>query len=172
MVFLAVEVVILPTLSATTAGGGSVAVDPPARAWSSNGTAVVTASPAPGWSFLQWLGDATGTNPVATVDMSRNRCVQAVFGTSLTNTVVGSGSVVRSPDVPLYPHGTTVRLTAVPQPGNYFAFWGNAASGTNNPLNFTVTDANPTVTAVFAALGGSETRALTVLADGDRKSVV
>ncbi len=160
-----VEIVILPTLSATTAGGGSVAVDPPAGAYHSNGTATVMATPAPGWSFLQWLGDAAGTNPVATLSMSRNRYAQAVFGTSLTNTVVGSGSVVRSPDLPLYPYGTTVRLSTVPQPGNYFAFWGNAASGTNNPLNFTVTNANATVTAVFAALPVNQ-HSLTVLADG------
>ena len=60
-----VEIIILPALGTTTAGGGSVAVDPPAGAWSSNGTAVVTATPAPGWTFLQWLGDATGTNPIA-----------------------------------------------------------------------------------------------------------
>ena len=66
--------ILLPA-SAATAGGGSVAVDPPAGAWLSNGTAVVTATPAAGWTFLQWLGDATGTNPVVSVSMSRNRCV-------------------------------------------------------------------------------------------------
>ena len=131
----------------------------------SNGTPVATATPAPGWTFLQWLGDATGTNPVATVGMSRNRCVQAVFGTSLSHTVVGSGSVARSPAAAWQPHGTTVRLTAVPAAGNYFALWGNAAGGTNNPLAFTVTNANPTVTAVFAALPANQ-HALTVVADG------
>ena len=160
-----VEIVILPTLSAATAGGGSVAVDPPAGAWSSNGTAVVTATPAPGWTFLQWLGDATGTNPAATVSVSRNRCVQAVFGAGLGHTVVGSGSVARSPAVALYPYGTAVRLTAVPAAGNYFALWGNAASGTNNPLTFTVTNANATVTAVFAALPANQ-HAVAVVADG------
>jgi hypothetical protein len=155
----------LPTMSAATAGGGSVAVDPPAGAWSSNGTAVVTATPAPGWTFLQWLGDATGTNPVVSVSMDVNKCVQAVFGTALSNIVIGSGSAVRIPAAGLYPYGTAVRLTAVPQAGNYFALWGNAASGTNNPLTFTVTNANPTVTAVFALLPANQ-HALTVLADG------
>ena len=52
------------------------------------------------------------SNPVISVSMSRNRCVQAVFGTGLSNTVVGSGSVARSPSMPLYPYGTTVRLGA------------------------------------------------------------
>ncbi len=58
-----------------------------------------------------------------------------------------------------------MRLTAVPQAGNYFALWGNAASGTNNPLIFTVTNANPTITAVFAPLPTGQ-GAMTVLADG------
>jgi len=78
---------------------------------------------------------------------------------------VGSGSVARSPSAPLYPYGTTVRLTPMPQAGSYFALWGNAAGGTDNPLDFIVTNANSTVTAVFAALPGGQ-HALTVLADG------
>ena len=160
------EIIILPTLTASTEGGGTVAVDPPGGAYLSNDMATVTATPAPGWSFLQWLGDATGTNPVVSVSMSRNRCVQAVFGTGLSNTVVGSGSVARSPSMPLYPYGTTVRLGAVPSGENYFALWGNAASGTNNPLGFTITNANPTVTAVFAALQVNQQKALTVLVNG------
>ena len=152
-------------LSASTEGGTSAIVSP-AGAYLSDGTAVVTATPAPGWTFLQWLGDASGTNPTASVAMSRNKCVRAVFGTALSHTVVGSGSVVCSPVSGLYPYGSGVRLSAVPQAGNYFVLWGNAASGTNNPLSFTITNANPTVTAVFAALGGSGTFALTVVPNG------
>ena len=140
-------------------------MNPSAGAYLSNGTAVVTATPAPGWTFLHWLGDAVGTNPVTSVAMNRNKCVQAVFGTALSNTIVGSGSVIRGPVSGLYPYGANVRLTAVPQAGNYFALWGNAASGTNNPAIFTVTNANPTVAAVFASLSGG-TFALTVVPDG------
>jgi hypothetical protein len=159
------EIIILPTLSASTKGGGTVAVAPSAGAYFSNNLAAVTATPAPGWTFLHWLGDETGTNPTVSTPMTRNKCLRAVFGTSLGHTVVGSGSVVRSPAAEWYPHGTAVRLTAVPQAGNYFALWGNAASGTNNPLTFSVTNPNPTVTAVFAALPASQ-HALTVLPDG------
>jgi hypothetical protein len=59
-----------------------------------------------------------------------------------------------------------VRLTAVPVTGNYFAFWGNAGSGTNTPLSFTVTNANASVAAVFASLSGSGSWALTVVPNG------
>jgi len=55
----------------------------------------------------------------------------------------------------------------VPATGNYLVYWANAGSGrTTNPLIFTVTNANPTVTAVFASLGGTLTNALTVIPDG------
>lgn len=160
-----VDVVIRPQFTATTAGGGSVTIDPPRGDYFSNSTATVTATLAPGWSFLQWLGAANGTNPTATVGVTQDSCVEAVFGTSLQTNIVGSGSIQLSADMPLYPFGATVKLTAVPKAGSYFAQWGTAASGTNNPLNFTVTGANPTITAVFAALAAGQ-RSLTVIESG------
>ena len=51
--------------------------------------------------------------------------------------------------------------------GNYFVQWGNAASGTNNPLNFSVTNANPTIASLFASLSGSQSFALTIVADSN-----
>ena len=162
-----VSIVILPTLTGLTDGGGSVAIQPPAGDYFSNSLAVVAATPAPGWTFLQWLGDATGTNPVVNLSMTRNKSVRAVFGTTLNTTVVGSGSIVSSPVSLWYPYGSQVRLTAVPATGNYLPFWANAAVGlTNNPLTFTMSNANPTVTAVFASLGATHTNALTVIPDG------
>ena len=127
--------------------------------------ALVTATPAAGWTFLHWLGDETMTSPVATVSVTRNKCLRAIFGSALGNTIVGSGSVLLSPATEWYPHGTPVQLTAVPQAGSYFALWGNAATGTNNPLTFTVVNPNPTITAVFAALPANQ-HALTVVPDG------
>jgi uncharacterized repeat protein (TIGR02543 family) len=162
-----VSIIILPTLTGLTDGGGSVAIEPLAGAYFSNSLAVVTATPAPGWRFLQWLGDAAGTNPVLNLSMTRNKTVRAVFGTTLDTTVTGSGSIVSSPVSPWYPYGSQLRLTAVPTTGNYLLSWANAATGrTNNPLAFTVTNASPTVTAVFASLGGTQTNALTVIPDG------
>jgi hypothetical protein len=161
------SIVILPTLTGLTDGGGSVAIEPPAGAYFSNSLATVTAIPAPGWSFLQWLGDAAGTNPVANVSMTRSKTVRAMFGAVLSTTIVGGGSIVTSPLSPWYPYGSQVCLTAVPATGNCLAFWANAAAGqTNDPLIFTVTNASPTVTAVFATLGGTKTNALTVIPDG------
>ncbi|MCX6873575.1 MAG: chitobiase/beta-hexosaminidase C-terminal domain-containing protein, partial [Verrucomicrobia bacterium] len=146
-------VVIVPTLTATTAGGGSVSVQPPDGSYASGSMATLTATPVAGWTFLQWLGDANGTDPVTSVQMSRNKCVQAVFGTAVNTTTVGSGTIRQNAVAAFYPYGTRIRFSGLPASGNYLAFWGNAVTSTDNPLDFPVTTPNPTVTAVFQPLG-------------------
>jgi hypothetical protein len=73
--------------------------------------------------------------------------------------------VVLDPPGGVYPYGTTVRVTGVPQPGNYFGFWGNAASGDMNPLYFTVNNPQQTISSIFAPLPSGQS-ALTVLING------
>ena len=159
------------SLIAATSGGGSVALNPPGGVYLSNTTVSVTATPASGWTFLQWLGDASGASPVANVAMNGNRNLHAVFGTTLNTTAAGSGSVALSPAGGVYPYGTEVALTAIPQAGSYFVLWGNAASGNVNPLYFVLTNANPTVSALFAGLAGGQA-ALSVTPNGSGKVTV
>jgi hypothetical protein len=125
----------------------------------------LTATPAPGWTFLQWLGGSAGTDATIAVTMTQNRCVEAVFGTRLNTVTSGGGAVVAQPATTLYPYGAVVRLTAVPQAGNAFALWGNADSGTNNPLLHAITNDNRTVSAAFGPLSAGQF-SLTVLTDG------
>ena len=162
-----VTITILPVYSVntSTAGGGSVTISPVQSNYLSNSVVTINAMPDAGWTFLQWLGDVIGNNPTATLMMTRNKCVEAVFGTALSTVATGDGTVNLRPSTALYPYGTVVHLTAIPQPGNAFALWGNAGSGTNNPLHYPVTNANRTVSSVFAALPANQ-HALTVLADG------
>ena len=161
-------VVIVPVLSATTAGGGGISVEPPAGAYAADAMATLTATPAAGWTFLQWLGDASGTEPVARVQMSRNKTVQAVFGTAVNTTTVGSGSIWQNPLAAFYPYGTRIRFSGLPASGNYLAFWGNAVTSTDNPLDFPVTQPNLTVTAVFQPLAVGQF-ALALVAEGGGK---
>lgn len=149
-----------------TAGGGSVVVSPLLASYRSNTVISMTAFPEPGWKFLQWLGDASGTNAMTSVRVkNRDLCVQAMFGTTLGITVAGNGSVIVNPPMPFYPYGTVVRLTALPGAGHFFGAWGNAVMSTNNPLLLTMTNANPTVSCVFGPLSAGQV-ALTVLANG------
>jgi hypothetical protein len=167
------DIIVLPTLAGVTDGGGSVTIEPADGAYFSNGSAQVSAAALPGWTLLQWLGDASGTDSVVNLPMTRNKTARAMFGTTLNTTVVGDGSLVVRPLATFYPYGTEVRLTAVPAPGNYLAFWADAGSGmTQDPLIFKVTNANPTVTAVFESLPGTQTNTLTVIADGQGDATV
>lgn len=152
---------ILPTLTATTLGGGSVTANPSAPPYLNNSLATVTATPASGWTLLNWLGDASGANSTVNVSVTRNKYVQAIFGTSLT---VG-GLISAYPQATLYPYGTAVKLTALPPAGLYLAGWSGSASGTNNPLSFAVTGANPSVSALFGGLTAGQS-ALTVVENG------
>src|SRR6185436_8490444 len=126
------------TLSAMTAGGGTVSLTPPTGPYLSGTVVNVVANPSAGYQFLHWLGDLSGTNAADTVTMTRNKSVQAVFGTALGTGVSGNGSVNRQPMLALFPFGSTVQLTAVPQVGNSFSFWSNSINITNNPVDLLV----------------------------------
>jgi len=159
------QLVIVPVLSAWTAGGGTVTIEPPDGAYFPDDTARVTAMPATGWVFVGWRGDTSGANVTAVLRMTQDKCLEAVFGTTLTTAAAGGGSVQADPLTTEYPYGTEVRLTAVPEPGNYFVTWGNAVTGTANPLAVVVTNPNPAISALFAPLNPGQV-AFTVSAEG------
>jgi hypothetical protein len=168
-----VAILLVPTysLAATTAGGGTITLSPSGGSYLSNTVVNLTASPTSGWSFLQWLGDIAGTNPLSTVTMKQNKSVRAVFGTSLSTTAAGGGSVALNPYSSVYPYGQVVKISAIPDPGNYFGLWGNSASSNINPLLFVVTNANPTVSALFGAVDSGDA-ALTVVPIGNGQIAV
>ncbi len=155
------------TLTASASGGGSVTLNPPGGTYANTNIVTATATPASGWSFLYWLGDIGGTNPVVNVSMERDKIIQAVFGTALSTTTEGNGQILLSPAGGVYPYGTVIRLTGLPQAGNYFGSWGNAASGSGNtnPLYFTLTNPSPTISCIFGTLSSGEA-ALTVVING------
>lgn len=163
-----VNVIVLTnhTLHATSSGGGTVTLNPTGGTYLSTNVVTVTAVPANGWSFLYWLGDATNNSASIQVSMERDKSVYAVFGTTLSTTVAGNGQVQLFPPGGVYPYGTVVRVTGVPQPGNYFGFWGNAATGSSNPLYYTVNTATQTISSIFGAASAGQS-SLTILINGD-----
>jgi len=124
--------------------------------YASNSVVGLTATASNGWAFLQWAGDASGASLTNSVVMNTNKVVKALFGSSLSVTSSPGGSVLRSPSAALYPYGTSVQISALPQTNNFFALWGNAASGNLNPLYFALTNPNPTVSALFVGLGSNQ----------------
>jgi hypothetical protein len=151
-----VQAVFVPTaysLTLTSAGGGSVTANGQTIGantyYSAGSTVTLAATPDSGWSFLNWQGTASGSANPLNLSMTQTQVVSAVFGTTISTNIAGSGSIILNPANPV-PYGSLVTVTAVPLPGNYFVTWSGAASGTNNPTTFAVTTANPTVGALFA----------------------
>jgi len=158
------SILLPPTYSLTvkSGGGGTVTANPLSGSYLSNTVVSLTAMPNPGWQFLQWLDDLGGANPSTNLTMNRPKSVRAVFGTTLSTTAAGGGTTAVNPTGAVYPYGTIVQISAIPNAGNQFALWGNAASGNVNPLVFVVTNANPTVSSLFAPVSAGQA-ALTVV---------
>ena len=139
------------SISVATVGSGTVAKSPNQPLYDHGTVVQLTANPGTGWSFTSWSGAATGTvNPV-NVTMDGVKSVTATFTINtyaLSVTTVGSGTVSKSPNQPLYDHGTVVQLTATAATGWSFADWSGDATGTTNPLAVTM-DAAKSVTATF-----------------------
>jgi uncharacterized repeat protein (TIGR02543 family) len=84
--------------------------------------------------------------------MNANKSVTATFAINqyaLSVTIVGNGSVAKSPDQALYDSGTNVQLTATPDPGWHFVGWSGDVVSATNPLLVTM-DADKSLTATFA----------------------
>jgi len=114
----------------------------------------LTATPNNGWVFSNWTGDASGTQDVIFVSMDGDKNIEANFDNithRLSVQVNGQGSVngpANQGGSGVYPFGTNVQLTAVPEQGWVFAGWSGAVSSKFNPVNV-VMDQNKTVTVNF-----------------------
>src|SRR5206468_4004878 len=133
-------------------GNGTVAKSPDQTDFVPGTVVQLTASPAMGWHFVSWGGDASGsTNPI-TQNMNGAKSVTATFAINtytLTVTSGPNGSVAKNPNQPTYDHGPTVTLTATPGAGYHFVGWSGDTTATANPLALIMTR-NRTLTATFA----------------------
>jgi hypothetical protein len=67
------------TLTAKVNGHGSVTVSPQANVYSTGQSLTLTASAAPGQSFVNWTGDATGSQNPLSIVLNQNEVVTANF---------------------------------------------------------------------------------------------
>jgi len=145
-------------LTTNKVGSGILSRNPD-QTWYAFGTVVtLTANPISGWSFTSWSGDLSGSTSPTQITMDGPKTVTATFTEvwfSLITNVVGSGSVSRSPNQPIFPPGTVVTLTANPASGWVFSGWSGDLTGTANPAQITTGNAPKTVTATFTQIPGS-----------------
>jgi len=103
----------------------------------------LTAIPETGWTFNHWSGNLTGNNNPENITMNDNKIVIANFTTNqytLTINIEGNGTVSKNPDLTIYPYGTIVELTAIPDIGWTFDHWSGDLTGNTNPTNITIND--------------------------------
>jgi Divergent InlB B-repeat domain len=140
------------TLTVSTVGSGSVTLNNTGPYYHNGEAVSLNAVPVIGWSFSSWSGDLIGSTNPATLIITGNMSVTATFTQdqyTLTITIIGSGSVNKSPDSATYTWGINVTLTATAVIGWSFAGWSGDVSGTTNPTVVNMTG-NKAVTATFA----------------------
>lgn len=143
------------TVAVSPSNGGAVTLLPQLARYASGTVVTLTAAPSSGYVFTRWAGDVNGTANPATVTMSANRSVSAVFTSttpmfalSTAASPATGGTVSRSPRQDEYAPGTAVTLTADPAAGYEFTRWEGDLAGTANPATVTM-DAAKSVVAVF-----------------------
>jgi uncharacterized repeat protein (TIGR02543 family) len=143
------------TINATN---GTVATNPtPTNGTYDDGTVVgLTATPAAGYQFDGWSGDATGTTSSVNITMDTDKTVTAIFSQiqrTMTISIIGTGTV----DVvsgTTYNHGDVVTLTATPGTNHTVKEWtGAITAGTVNSVQVTM-DADKTVSVEFESTLG------------------
>ncbi len=135
---------------------GTVSKAPDQATYNHGSSVVLTATPAAGYVFSSWSGDATGASNPLTVSMTGNKNITANFTTipanqfTLTVNAV-NGSVTKVANQTTYASGSTVVLTATPAAGYIFSSWSGDATGSVNPLTVTM-NANKNIAANFTPL--------------------
>jgi hypothetical protein len=145
------------TLDVTTAGSGTVNLDPAGGVYAEGTVVTVTATPDAGWDFTEWSGDLTGSANPEVITMDGDKAVTATFTEagpqySLTVNTAGGGTVTLDPAGGVYEEGTIVTVTAMADTGWSFSEWSGDLSGSVNPQTITM-DGEKTVTATFIETG-------------------
>ena len=110
-----------------------------------HGTQVqLTANPEDGWEFVEWGGDASGTEPTTIISVESEKNVTALFQLkrySLNILVQGQGTTTTEllteiePDEDgKYEHGSQVRITALPNKNYKFSTWSGDTTSTDSSI--------------------------------------
>ncbi|MGN6755929.1 MAG: InlB B-repeat-containing protein [Thermomicrobiales bacterium] len=154
-------------LSATT--GGSIVPSLPGP-YPAGSHIIVTATPAPGYTFVNWTIDgATGAtaNPYSFSPLAADHTVSAQFAPAPTYALAlsasGPGRVSATPAGPSYAAGTQVCLTATPDTSAFFIGWTVDGQDASKEMSICLTmDRDHTAVANFAQTPPSAGHTLTL----------
>jgi len=142
-------------------GAGEITLTPDQASYRCGEMITLQATPAPGWQLAAWQGAAEGHALTYTFPVRGGQAVTATFALeppparyTLTTPVVGNGAVTYAPQLPSYPAGMTVTLTATTASGWQFAGWrlGDGSLPSFMPTLTVVMNSNQVVTATFTPL--------------------
>ena len=143
-------------VSVTAVGNGTVTVDPPGPTYDDGTVLTITATPDPFYRLENWSGGLSGNQNPATYTVSDDDSIFANFSNfpdvTVSVSAIGSGNVTLNPPGGVYTPGDTISLTAVPDSGWVFDFWGDGLISVNNPETYVVPTGDTTITANFSQL--------------------
>ncbi|MBS4028932.1 MAG: InlB B-repeat-containing protein [Ignavibacteriales bacterium] len=133
------------------AENGTVAKNPNQESYAHGSEVELTATAATGYAFVNWSGDASGSDNPLMITMAGNTTITANFSSNTFTLTVSAenGSVAINPDQTNYVSGTEVTLTASANTGYHFTNWSGDASGSTNPLTI-VMDGDKEIFAHFS----------------------
>lgn len=136
-----------PVYTLSTSVNGEGIITPSGGEYDEGEAVTLTADPAENWLFNNWSGDGSGSSSTVTITMDGDKLVTSTFKRidyPLTITIEGEGDVeqrvVSSPKTTEYPYEAVVELTSVPHSDWEFLEWGDALSGSENPVQMTITE--------------------------------
>ncbi len=114
----------------------------------------LTATPSPGYAFISWTGDTSGTSPKVSVTMDSDKSVTANFSIvryKLEVSVSPPEGGMLNAGSGTYEPGSSVALVATPSPGYEFISWAGDASGASPKVTIMM-DSDKRVTANFETI--------------------
>lgn len=145
-------------ITLTTDGSGTVSGAE--SSFKSGDTAHLVATPANGWQFTGWSGDATGTDSAIDITVNTNVAITASFfeGYRVTLKADGSGTVTGGG---VFAPGSITHLVATPMEGWTFYMWVGDVDESRNNLDVMV-NSDLSITAQFVQLQNPDIPRITV----------
>ena len=140
------------TLSTSVSPSGAGSVLPSDGQYEEGTQVTLTATPARGYTFDCWDGDASGSSATITLAMDLDKSVIATFTQityDLTMNVVGNGTISPESGVHIYLEGAVVEISATPDEGWEFSGWSGDITDTSATAQITM-DSDKSVIAHFA----------------------
>lgn len=139
-------------VSVLPSNSGTVAISPEPGPYDDGTDVTLTPTPASGYVFDRWDGDATGSDDPLVVSMSAAKSIIAVFkplyDLQVTAEPVAGGTFDVDHALQDIPENTQVTVTPQPAVGYAFDHWAGDASGSDDPLIVTMNE-NKNIVGVF-----------------------